>query len=713
MTPYRPFARAVSVWPASLAGRMNTWVSFHSRVELSGSRATLRVAAAQAYRVWANGTVVGRGPARTAHQHARVDEWPVSADATGLLRLVIEVMEYGVETFCSTNEPAFCCAEVVQGKRVVAWTAPRDGGFMAEHRKERVQKIERFSYQRAFAEAYHVGAAGFTWREPGYAPKRPIALARVAYARTWLKRGVAVPDLSVVRPRAAAVTGRAKPYREAVFAKSEKWRHIFDVPKTSAGFKVDQLEWPVYTPLAGTTFESTGTARLKAGVPLTLRPRSWVRADFGRDCTGFPAVRASSRKGARLLLAFDEILVDGQIKFDRSSCENVIWLDLAPGASVDFEAFEPYTFQHLQVIAWSGTVEISDLRLRHYQNGTALRAGPRSLTPAAAKVRSAALASYRQNALDIFMDCPGRERAGWLCDSLFTARAEWHLTGDNKIERAFLENYLVMPPRPGLPRGMVPMCYPAEPIRDEFIPNWAMFLVIQLDEARRVRHLPAEWQPLVRRCVQGLVDYFRKFENERGLLERLESWVFVEWSKANDFVKEVNFPTNMLYAMTLRSAARLLREPKLAAQADRIDAVIRELSWRGGVFLDHAVRDHHNQLVVRNDASEVCQYYAFFTGLATPRGEKALWERLVRADYGTLYPANVFVGKIMRFQLLIENGEFEAARRELMRSYLPMAKTTGTLWELFQNTVSCNHGFTSYVAVLIDQLATKNRGAMK
>ena len=256
---------------------------------------------------------------------------------------------------------------------------------------------------------------------------------------------------------------------------------------------------------------------------------------------------------------------------------------------------------------------------------------------------------------------------------------------------------------------MVPMCYPAEPLRNEFIPNWAMFFIIQLDEARRLRRLPAAWQPLVRRRVQGLVRYFRQFENERGLLERLKSWVFVEWSKANDYVQDVNFPTNMLYAMTLRSAARLLGDKQLAKQADQIDATVRELSWRNGQFLDHAFRDHHGGLVVREDATEVCQYYAFFTGLASPKREKELWQRLVRADYGKLHPANVFVGKIMRFQLLIENGEYDAARSEVMKSYLPMAKTTGTLWELFQKNVSCNHGFTSYVAVLIDQLHRARR----
>ena len=705
MKSYQPFAQAFPVWPAKLAGRMNTWVSFHARVELAGRRgATLRIAAAQAYRVWVNGALAGRGPARAAHGFARVDEWPVAADAKGGLRVLIEVMGYGVGTFCSTHEPAFCCAEVVVGKKAVAWTAPRGGGFTAEQRTERVQRVERYSYQRAFVEAYKISAAGLTWNEPGFVPARPLTLARVTHPRTWLPRGMAYPDLSVLKPRPSAVRGGTNRFSAALAAKAPKWGHLFEVPKISAGYPLKQVAWPLFETLAGTTFKSTGAVKLSAKTPVALKARAWLRADFGADHTGFPALRVQAQKATRLLLVFDEILVDGQVKFNRSGCTNALWLELAAGAEIDFEAFEPYTFRYLQVLVWSGAAEVSDLRLRHYINSTALKPPPAGLAPAPALVRRAALSSYRQNALDIFMDCPARERAGWLCDSLFTARAEWHLTGDNPIERAFLENYLRPAKFAGLPRGMVPMCYPAEPLQNQFIPNWAMFLVVQLDEARRRRRLPAAWAPLVERRVRGLVRYFRRFENESGLLEKLESWVFVEWSKANEFVQDVNFPTNMLYAMTLRAAARLLRDPKLAAQAGRIEATIRALAWRDGRFVDNAVRDKSGRLVVTDHASEACQYYAFFTGIASPRREAALWRRLVRADYGPLYPANVFVGKIMRFELLIANGEPAAARRELMKSYVPMARATGTLWELFEKTVSCNHGFTSYVAVLIDQL---------
>jgi alpha-L-rhamnosidase len=706
MKIYRPFARAVPVWPEKLAGRMNTWVSFHACVALPrGRRATLRIAAAQAWRVWVNGELAGRGPARAAHGFARVDEWPVTADATGVLRVVVEVMGYGVPTFCSTHEPAFCCAELVAGTRTVAWTASRTGGFAAELRPERVQRVERYSYQRAFVEAYRIGPAGFAWCEPGYAPVRPLPLARVAHRREWLRRGMAYPDLSVLKPRSSAVRGATARFSAALAAKAPKWGHLFEVPKISAGYPLDQVEWPLFQTLAGTTFKSIGAAKLGARRATALDAHAWVRADFGADYTGFPMLRVKAQKATRLLLVFDEILVDDQVKFNRSGCTNALWLELAAGAEVNFEAFEPYTFRFLQVLVWTGAAEVSDVRLRHYRNATALRPGPAGLAAAPALVRRAALSSYRQNALDIFMDCPARERAGWLCDSLFTARAEWHLTGDNPIERAFLENYLRPASFAGLPRGMVPMCYPAEPLQNQFIPNWAMFLIVQLDEARRRRRLPAAWDPLVARRVRGLVAYFRRFENEAGLLEKLESWVFVEWSKANEFIKDVNFPTNMLYAMTLRAAARLLRDPRLAAQAGRIEATIRALAWRDGRFVDNAVRDAQGRLVVTDHASEACQYYAFFTGLASTRRESALWQRLVRGDYGALYPANVFVGKIMRFELLIANGELAAARRELMRSYVPMARSTGTLWELFEKNVSCNHGFTSYIAVLIDQLS--------
>uniref|UniRef100_UPI00404ABAA2 hypothetical protein n=1 Tax=Cephaloticoccus sp. TaxID=1985742 RepID=UPI00404ABAA2 len=96
------FHRSTPVWSEKLAGQMNVLMSFHARLEvIPTGRGLLRVAAAQAYRIWANGDMIGRGPARTAHGYSRVDEWAVKHSGSEALELVIEVMGYGVPTFCA------------------------------------------------------------------------------------------------------------------------------------------------------------------------------------------------------------------------------------------------------------------------------------------------------------------------------------------------------------------------------------------------------------------------------------------------------------------------------------------------------------------------------------------------------------------------------------------------------------------------------------
>jgi alpha-L-rhamnosidase len=698
------FHRATPVWSEKLAGQMNILVSFHACLKfIPARRGLLRVAAAQAYRVWANGDLIGRGPARTAHGFARVDEWAVKHSGSEALELVIEVMGYGVPTFCTTAEPAFLCAELVFGRKVLAWTATRGGGFTAERRHEYMQKAERFSYQRAFVEGYRMGRRGCSWQLRGYVPVRPLELARVQTKRGWLARGVVLPDLTVIKPRLSAMRGRSSSSARRA-SRATQHRFLTEVPKTSVGYPLPQVDWSLFHELAGLKFTTVNPVRLRTNAPEKLTARQWLRVDFGRVCTGFPKLRLHAQRPARVVLIFDEILVDGQLVFDRSTCVNAVGLDLAGGVEINFETFEPYTLQHLQVLVIKGVVEVSHLGLRNFINASPTLAAPKNMRPAVAQVRRAAVASFRQNALDIFMDCPARERAGWLCDSLFAARAEWHLCRDNPVERAFLENYLLPMKFFDLPAGMVPMCYPAEALNRQFIPNWAMFLIVQLDEAMHERQLPKAWRPLMERRVRGLLKYFHRFENEFGLLEKLESWVFVEWSKANNFVQDVNFPSNMLYAATLRAAGRLLNDPALAHQAKQLESVIRQWAWRDGKFVDHAIRDAEGKLVVAEDATEVCQYYAFSYGLTSPRRQPALWRKLVREEFGNLHPANAFIGKLLRLELLIKHGELSAARRELMQNFAPMARRTGTLWEHLDESASCNHGFTAYIAVLIDRL---------
>jgi alpha-L-rhamnosidase len=367
---------------------------------------------------------------------------------------------------------------------------------------------------------------------------------------------------------------------------------------------------------------------------------------------------------------------------------------------------QPNTMRYLKVAALRGRCELRDVTLREYASDAAWEAQFACSDPDLNRIFEAARETYRQNGVDLFMDCPSRERAGWLCDSFFTARVAHALTGRTDDEQAFLENFL-LPERfdPLLPEGMLPMCYPADALGGGFIPNWALWFVLQLEE-----YLARSGdRPLVdalRPRVTKLFEYFERFVNADGLLERLENWVFIEWSKANDFVQDVNFPSNMLFAAAMEATARLYDLPDFAARAQRVRATIREQSFRDGFFTDNAVRDR-GALKATDNRTEVCQYYAFYFGTATPQSHPELWAtlrdrfgpgRAARGAFPNVHPANAFIGAYLRLELLSREGASRQILSEMKPYFLPMAEQTGTLWENLTTQASCNHGFASHVA---------------
>ena len=72
--------------------------------------------------------------------------------------------------------------------------------------------------------------------------------------------------------------------------------------------------------------------------------------------------------------------------------------------------------------------------------------------------------------------------------------------------------------------------------------------------------------------MYSLCKYFEKFENEYGLLEKLESWVFVEWSHANKLVQDVSFPNNMVYSLFLEKIADLYGDADMSQKAAKLKA---------------------------------------------------------------------------------------------------------------------------------------------
>ena len=193
------------------------------------------------------------------------------------------------------------------------------------------------------------------------------------------------------------------------------------------------------------------------------------------------------------------------------------------------------------------------------------------------------------------------------------------------------------------------------------------------------------------------------------MLENLPSWNFVEWSDANTWTQNVNYPTNFLYSEMLLAAYRLYGVEEWRERAERIRAVACEKSFDGKLFTDNAVRDENSVLQNTGNTSEACQYYALlFGGVDWNAPQYAyLKEHVlhgfddVAASGRRFVPVNAFIGLYLRIKFLLREQLYDILLEELNDFFGEMVAKTGTLWEMRQLQCSLDHGFASYVAFAI------------
>ena len=404
-----------------------------------------------------------------------------------------------------------------------------------------------------------------------------------------------------------------------------------------------------------------------------------------------------------MTLVFDEILTGTDVDFKRLGCVNVVTYALAPGTYA-VESIEPYTLRYLKLLCLDGPCRVRQVRLREYAHPATAQAQFACSDERLQRLFAAGVLTFRQNSLDVFMDCPSRERAGGCATASSPRASACDLTGEPLVERNFFENFLLPARFEHLPEGMLPMCYPADHNDGVFIPNWALWFVVQLEEYA-TRDGERTIVDALRPRVVKLMDFFRKYENTDGLLEKLPSWVFVEWSKANDFVQDVNYPSNMLYAGRLAAAEPAVRPAGTGRQGrpdprDHPPAVIRWPVLRGqrGPAERPTRSDQEPQrglpvfcvLLRRGHARDPSG------PVAESGGEVRSGSRQTKA-FSEVHLANSFIGNMLRMELLSRDGRSQQILDESIAYLLYMAERTGTLWENVGAYASCNHGFASHI----------------
>lgn len=652
------------------------------------------LSAASCYKVIADGKLMGFGPNRTAHGYARAAVYPFNAQY-----ITVEVQSHFVPNFCWVKrEPFFACVlKTESGKEYFA------EDFNCFALSDRVQKVRRYSFQRGFCETY----INEKDRTALYFCKPQNAFPRVKTEKAELPHLLPSetlnPALSEIFAEKVIDSGYCKTSPEIAVYVDRTETLIGTVIE---GFK--RSEWQ--------DFSTDEISRITYLSGAKSGDYAYETLDFSRIVTGIVEVEIIAGNACEVFFAFDEILSDEKLKTIkpfRGGTSNVFKWTVKKAGVYNLSAFEPYAFRYANVITSAGVK--ANVKVRAYENSEAGKMLFGCDDKKIEQIMEAARHTFAHNAVDLLTDCPSRERAGWLSDSFFSSVAERVFTGDNKVERAFLQNY-ILADKSGHPKGMIPRCYPADYYEEDgFIPNWSLWYILEIYKYF-TQYGYDETVEKSRANVEGILNYFVDFENEFGVLEDLKGWIFVEWSAANnsDHINGINVPSNACYYASLLAAAKVYGIKGLKEKAEKVKDYLLKNAYVDGFFVDNLIRNEKGDIIPTENYTETCQYYMFFFKCADKYTHKELFDKMLN-EYGKsdssvsggnpvkkqLTPSNMIYGVYMRLELLMREQKRVELLNECVRYFYDMTQKTGTLWENNTASASCDHGFASYVSRFI------------
>lgn len=652
------------------------------------------LSAASCYKVIADGKLMGFGPNRTAHGYARAAVYPFNAQY-----ITVEVQSHFVPNFCWVKrEPFFACVlKTESGKEYFA------EDFNCFALSDRVQKVRRYSFQRGFCETY----INEKDRTALYFCKPQNAFPRVKTEKAELPHLLPSetlnPALSEIFAEKVIDSGYCKTSPEIAVYVDRTETLIGTVIE---GFKRGEWQDCSTDEISRITYLSGA----KSG------DYAYETLDFSRIVTGIVEVEIIAGNAGEVFFAFDEILSDEKLKTIkpfRGDTANVFKWTVKKAGVYNLSAFEPYAFRYANVITSAGVK--ANVKVRAYENPEAGKMLFECDDKKIEQIMEAARHTFAHNAVDLLTDCPSRERAGWLSDSFFSSVAERVFTGDNKVERAFLQNY-ILADKSGHPKGMIPRCYPADYYEEDgFIPNWSLWYILEIYKYF-TQYGYDETVEKSRANVEGILNYFVDFENEFGVLEDLKGWIFVEWSAANnsDHINGINVPSNACYYASLLAAAKVYGIKGLKEKAEKVKDYLLKNAYVDGFFVDNLIRNEKGDIIPTENYTETCQYYMFFFKCADKHTHKELFDKMLN-EYGKsdssanggnpvkkqLTPSNMIYGVYMRLELLMREQKRVELLNECVRYFYDMTQKTGTLWENNTASASCDHGFASYVSRFI------------
>ena len=674
----------------------------------------IRLTARNTYRLYINGEMIMHGPARTAHGYCRVDELDIADRLiNGVNHIAVEVVAYGRDWVgynhysndCTLEDGLFI-AEIEADGQVLSATGRDD--WRVCRISARAPICERISHSRECIEIYTPDDDYYLWKL-GYGELLPVT--PITSEPIYLAHEALMPTL-----------------REYFFEDVTG----FGAVRVDHDMEAEPFFYEVNDPVIDTlperpTLDCRRSVEHTDGIVsadfgedgLVLTPQNtsdyFVSWDGRESRVGFIRIAVTCEQAGIIDIVRSEIIdTDGSLPY---YFNNVTRLHVSAGLT-EFVTMEPALARYMKVFFRGvGRITLHALSVLEDSYPDEKRASFLCSNDDVNRLYMAAKKTLLLNTLDIFMDCPERERGGWLCDSLWTGRAASLLLADNRVEREYLENFLLTPAE-GMFHRFFPEVYPAlKPSYKDMtgITTWSFWLMIEVCEfIRRTGDIVFRDEHLPR--IRAFVDGSRHFLGKSGLLENMP-WVFIDWSTSNleEHQQPVSSAANGLYAYMLTRLGETFGHSDWIAEGQRIRHILREAILKGTSpsllrrIPDAFTVDEWGGLHSRERFSEAAVYTSLWCGLFTP-DEAPLLVKAVRDCMGPapvyakdpmIGESQLFIGLCIRLDMLTRLGYHEKCFEDLLAIYVPqLTEGPGTLWEnRIIDTSSRCHGFTSHAGV--------------
>ena len=748
------FKQAKAVWGTDLKSRYNQFLGFHTEITLNEeTEVTFAVAARSYYRLYLNGGIAASGPARTAKHYCRVDE--ITKRLSGTVHVAVEVAAYDKpEKYCNdcTLEPGILAAEIRDGAGNVL-SATGDTNWKYTELSCRRPDVETMSHSREIVEVYDLTPESMEWTlgraeagaaesgsgnidaaKGGRESRKWKVPAEVEEKITWLPRRAPYPMLKEIPVDTLTDAADMEPSKGSgpgfVLTLAREFNRQWYSMIPEENLFLESLRSEKEAPFTGKIIRKGGWGR-------TERVDGYVR--FGGESTDAPAgnkdrktitvipgkhpaaltycLNRSELGFIELCLSVEQECTVDLINSDHRNMAGVLKANSyvtrynLKAGSYRLVTFEPKLVRYIKVILrGKGKVTMEVPRVLDYSYPDVHSCHFECSDGDLNRIYEGACRTQRLNTLDIFMDCPQRERGGWLCDSYFTARGAAMLFGDYAVEKDFIENFMLTDPDV-MRNAFFPEVYPGSKAdeSDPGIQNWSLWLLLELEEYYERtgdRAFIEACRERVSRFVEGLLE----FRGESGLLDGMTSH-FIDWSLSNrNFATSpISVPDNCLAVYALEKMADLYNVEEWRETAGAMRRIIEKMDAEPGIFGGggDAAEYRDGRLVRKDCATE--SGIALEIKCGFHRNDKNYMQKFIRAmgtcpDFRAdpnVGKSNQFIGLMIRFDVLRELGETETLVKELKDLYLPELRDgSGTFFENY-NALSGCHGFNGAAGALL------------